>query len=704
MVRFLKRFFKNEILLLLFCGSVTSIYSEQTMEKILAPLIIENLKNTHFDPPKINDEFSRDLFDTYIENMDYDKKFFLLSDIMKLKKYNNKIDNELLSQKNEFFTLSKSLKKQRFEEAKEYYKKILSMPFDYSIRDSIVIDPEHRKYKKTKNELKTRWKKLLKYRCLLKYVDLIEEQEKKEKDTTTVPDTVKLVIKTKKELEVDARNKVKKNYDSWFKRMAQNTELDRLSLFVNSMTSLYDPHTNYFPPKQKENFDINMTGQLEGIGAQLKEKDGYIEIVKIIPGSASHRQGELEAGDKIVAVAQGSGEPEDIVDVPLSNAVQLIRGKKGTEVRLTIKKVNGVKKIVSIIRDVVIIEETYAKSLRFEYKNELNIGYIKLPKFYADFNRQGARNCSKDVEIEIEKLKKEKINGLIIDLRNNSGGSLRDVVEMGGLFIKTGGIVQVKAKTGRPKILNDRDPRIQYTGPLIILINHYSASASEILAAAIQDYNRGIVVGTCKSSFGKGTVQTFFDLNRYVRSPFIKNSDFGALKVTTQKFYRINGGATQKKGVIPDIILPDIFMHLDMGEKEQDHVIEWSKIAPINYKKLKQKYKMKNIKAKSEKRTSGNKLFNLVNERGLKIKKNRDKKKYSLVYADIVKERKEAEAESKVLDSMKSTLDELKIVNLKEDKKSISDSLKIEINKKWLEELEKDSYIHETIMIMKDMM
>ncbi len=688
------------------------LYAEQSKERVLPPLIIQSLEDIHFSPRKIDDSFSEDLFHNFIKYLDYEKKFFLQQDIDSLKKYFHLLDDEMAVGKNTFFKLAKSLIVQRIKDSKGYVAQAHTTLKNFTDKDSILIDPEEGTFAKDTADLKIRWQKRIKHRVMQKLADLVKEQEKQEEDSSKTEDSPKDSTlsekkkpKTLVELEQEAREKVKKNYNNWYKRTDKISDNERLSLLINAMTALYDPHTNYFPPKEKEDFDINMSGQLEGIGALLREKDGFIEVVQIVPGSASQRQGELEVGDKIIAVAQGSEDPVDVVDMPLSDAVRLIRGKKGTEVRLTVEKVKGTKKVIAIERDVVIIEATYAKSALLEYgKNPLKLGYIKLPKFYADFTNQGARNCSQDVEKEISKLKKEHIQGLIFDLRNNSGGSLRDVVDIAGLFIKTGGVVQVKKRNGTTHQLRDRNPKVQYDGPLIVLINNASASASEILAAAMQDYKRGIVVGTSKSSFGKGTVQTFLNLNKIARRYPIKAGDLGALKVTTQKFYRINGGATQKKGVIPDIALPDIFQYLDMGEKEQDYVIPWDQIDPIQYDTLQPPYDLLRLSNKSKERIKNHKLFQRVEDRSKKIKEKRDRKLFTLVYKEYMQELETAEKESKSFEDMKSTLPDLSIANLAIDLKSLgTDSLKIENNKKWLEDLEKDVYLQETVMIMQDM-
>ena len=350
-------------------------------------------------------------------------------------------------------------------------------------------------------------------------------------------------------------------------------ESDWLSIYLNSITTIYDPHTAYFPPQDKENFDIAMSGQLEGIGARLTSKGGFIVVAEIVPGSACWRQGQLKVGDKILKVGQGDEEPIDITDMRTDHAVKYIRGKKGTEVRLTVKQVDGSVITIPIIRDIVILEETYTKSAVIDNK-----GYINLPKFYADFSGNGGRDCSDDVKNEILKLKEEGVEGIILDLRNNGGGSLQDVVEMAGLFIKEGPIVQVKAKVGKPRVYSDTDESVYYDGPLVVMVNTYSASASEILAAAMQDYGRAVIVGGSPTTFGKGTVQRAFDLDGFVSEAYDEIKPLGALKLTLQKFYRIDGGTTQLKGVTPDIILPDTWSYLNVGEKDQEFPIPWDEI------------------------------------------------------------------------------------------------------------------------------
>jgi len=438
------------------------------------------------------------------------------------------------------------------------------------------------------------------------------------------------LIKSFAELEKDAREKVLKRNDDWFRRLSQVEHFDRLTNFLNSIATYYDPHTGYYPPKDKEDFDISISGQLEGIGATLQEKDGYIKVVNIVPGSPSWKDGKLKENDLILKVAQADEEFVDIVGMRLDKAVKLIRGKKGTTVRLLVKNVEGTMQTISLVRDVVIIEETYAKSVIVQTDENKRVGYIYLPQFYVNFNEKGGgRRCSDDVLKEVLKLKNEGIDGLVIDLRNNGGGSLPDVVKMAGYFIKEGPIVQIQEKGGRKSVLTDTDPGMYYDGPLAVMVNGGSASASEIFAAALQDYQRAVIVGS-EFTFGKGTVQRFLDLDQVVNSAHENNKPFGALKLTFQKFYRINGGSTQLKGVKSDVVLPDNMKYLDYGERELEHHLEWDKISPQEFELYSNPTVLKEIEAASQKRINADPEFALIDEKAKKIKEIRDQTVVSL--------------------------------------------------------------------------
>ncbi len=670
--------------------------AQSDKEEAIDQILIQSLNNVHYSPKDINDDFSEKLFKLYLKRLDYNKKFLIQSDVDELKKMEHSIDDDLKNSKFTFFDKSLEIIDKRIEEAKSIYPEILAKPFDFSKNELFQTDEEKTIFEKNKNGLIEAWQKSLKYQTLARVSEMMDTQEKaKEKS-----DTVK--IKSKEELEVEARKKVLKANDDYFKRLKEIDRADRLSIYFNCVTALYDPHTEFFPPKDKANFDINMSGQLEGIGAQLQEKDGYIKVSSIVPGSASYRQGQLKAGDIILKVAQGAAEPVDIVDMRMDDAVLLIRGKKGTEVRLTIKKADGSVLVIPIIRDIVVLEDTYAQSAIITGKK--NIGYIKLPSFYADFSGKGGRSCSQDVKKELQKLKAENVDGIILDLRYNGGGSLPDVVDMAGLFIDKGPIVQVKQKNDPAQVLEDRFPDIVYAGPLIVMVNSNSASASEILAAAIQDYKRGVIVGTSPTSFGKGTVQRFFDLDEYLPAQFSAIKPLGSVKITTQKFYRINGGATQLKGVVPDIILPDPYYLLDQGEKEQDYPMAWDEIAPAKYQALKPTYSVEKLKSNSSSRLKENEGFTILSDAAKRFKKQKDSTIISLNMDKFLAEQKRYKAESKKLESLDKEIVGMNVAPLKVDAGVIeADTVKANKVKDWYKSIKKDIYLNETISIMNEM-
>lgn len=669
---------------------------EADKDEAIDQILMQSLNNVHYSPLTVNDDFSEKVFKLYLQRLDYNKKFLLQSDVDELKKSNHSIDDDINTGKFSFFDQSYEIITKRVEEAQAYYKEILDKPFDFTKDEDVQLDEEKLSFAKNQDELKEAWRKSLKYQVLARMVEMSDNQDKAREKS----DTVK--IRSKEELEADARKKVLKSNDDYFKRIREFDRNDRLAVYFNSITGIYDPHTEFFPPKDKANFDISMSGQLEGIGAQLQEKDGYVKVSSIVPGSASWKQGQLKPGDVILKVAQGSAEPVDIVDMRMDDVLPLIRGKKGTEVRLTVKKPDASIVVIPLIRDIVVIEESYAQSVIL--KGKKNIGYIKLPSFYADFTGKGGRSCSQDMKKELEKLKAEKVDGVILDLRYNGGGSLPDVVDMAGLFIDKGPVVQVKQKSGVPQVLEDRDPATVYDGPLIVMVNSNSASASEIMAAAIQDYKRGLIVGTSPSSFGKGTVQRFYDLDDYLPPQYASIKPLGQVKITTQKFYRINGGATQLKGVIPDIILPDPYYLLDQGEKEQDYPMAWDEIAPAKYTPWKPSYSVDKLKANSENRVKANPGFTILSDAAKRLKKQKDNTIISLNYDKYVAEQKKNKEEAKKMDELDKEIPGVEIMTLKADETSATaDSVTIAKKKDFYKVIKKDLYLNETVSIMNDM-
>lgn len=687
---------------------------------IILGLLMDSLKQAHYSPKEIDDNFSEKVFDLYI-NTNFNKQFLLQSDIDELKKYEKRIDDEILYQKQDFYKLTQSIVSKRINEKEEWSKEILSKPFDYTTIEEYEADPKKMTYAKTNEELKENWRKMLKYRVLFRLDEYLTKYEKKDSASAhdknaninakqpvlqgehlkvdALPDAMPYAA-VFDSLENEARKKILKEQEDWFKRLNKISARDRFSEFANAFTGVYDPHTQYFAPRDKKRFDQGMSGQFEGIGARLQQKDGVLKVSEIIVGSPSYKQGELKAGDDILKVAQGAGEPVDITNMDMEDAIELIKGKKGTEVRLTVKKSDNSIKVIPIIRDIVEIEETFAKSALLENKNK--IGYIYLPSFYTDFTRNGARHCSQDMRKEINKLKKQNIKGLIIDLRDNGGGSLQEVVEMAGLFFKTGPVVQVKGRSNMPiNIMEDRNPEVVWDGPLTILINHNSASASEILAAAIQDYKRGVIVGT--TSFGKGTVQSFIDLDNVLIKQFDTIKPIGSVKITQQKFYRVNGGATQLKGVTPDILLPDPYALIDLGEKEYENPMPWDEIAPAAYIPFSDINYSKTIK-NSAKRVAVSPLFGLIEEQAKEVKEKKDDTKYTLNLEKFRAEQKQLREQNKKYEDLRKEIKGFNGALLEEDKLRLAnDTARLNRENKWSQNVAKDIYIYEASNVINDL-
>lgn len=675
--------------------SATIINVQSDKEEAIDQILMQSLNSVHYSPQTIDNDFSQKVYKLYMQRLDYNKKFLIQSDVDELKKFEKLIDEDINGAKFAFFDKSFDIINTRVDEAKAYYTEILSAPFDFSTEETLQLDAEKANYAKDKIALKDEWRKSLKYQTLSRVVEMMDNQTKAHEKS----DTVKL--KSREELEVEARKKILKSNDDYYKRLKDFDRTDRIAIYFNAIAGIYDPHTEFFAPKDKANFDIGMTGQLEGIGAQLQEKDGYIKVSSIVPGSASYKQGQLKGGDIILKVAQGEAEPVDVVDMKMDDAVLLVRGKKGTEVRLTVKKPDGSVLVIPIIRDIVVLEDTYAQSVIL--KGKKNIGYIKLPSFYADFSGKGGRSCSKDIKKELEKLKAENVDGIILDLRYNGGGSLPDVVDMAGLFIDKGPVCQVKQKMAGAQVLEDRDAGIVYDGPLTVMVNSNSASASEIMAAAMQDYNRALIVGTSPASFGKGTVQRFFNLDDYLPPAYANIKPLGEVKITTQKFYRINGGTTQLKGVIPDVVLPDPYYLLDQGEKEQDYPMAWDEITPAKYATLKQAYSISQIKTNSAERVKNNPGFTILNDAAKRLKKQKDNTVVSLNFDKYVAEQKAYKEEAKKMDALDKEIEGVEVIALKADAFPESDTVKVNKNKDWYKSIKKDIYLNETVSIMNEM-
>lgn len=669
--------------------------NDKEKSEVLLDLIYQGLTINHFTGVNLTDNFSKDVYNLYLDRLDYGKRFLLKTDVEEFSKYQLKLDDEIKNKTTMFLEESVDTLMKRIDFIEANYENMLAVPFDFNSKESIQVDAKLRDFAGSKDELKELWRKIFKYQVLSRVYDKMSQP------ATSQPDSAAISFA---DAEKDAREKVLKSTKEWFKRMKELSFADYRSLYLNSILNVVDPHTSYFPPDEKENFDISMSGQFEGIGATLSVKDGVITVAAIVPGSASDRQGELEVEDKILKVAQGRDEPVDVVDMPLEDAVRLIRGKKGTEVRLTVRKPDNTIKIIPITRDVVILEETYAKSLILERENK--VGYIKLPKFYADFTKSGGKTSSQDIKTEVQKLQAEGIKGLIIDLRDNGGGSLQDVVDIAGYFIESGPVVQVKARGQMPMILDDKDPAVLYDGPLTILVNEYSASASEILAAALQDYQRAIILGS-KSTFGKGTVQKMIELDRVLPYELRKLQPIGALKMTIQKFYRINGSTTQLTGVIPDIIFPDVNQFREVGEKEMEHPLAFDEISSANYSvwnKKKIQDKVEKLESASQDRIAKSDAFNLIQKQSELLKKRENETLVSLNYEEYKNYSVAVDKEGEELRNKLKLETGILIATPLADLKAIeADSIKRDLHVKWENELKKDIELFETLHVMDDL-
>lgn len=695
---FMRKNYKVLLLLVAVCATLWSFRpkshsGDPEKDKILLGIITYVIEHGHYDPAKMDDTFSKGVYDDFIDALDPSKRFFIESDIKEFKAYEYQIDDLIKEEDLSFFNLVYERIQKRMTEAKVIYRALNDKAFEFNTPETIDLDSDKLSFVKNYTELKNRWRLQIKLSTLASIVDKQKiDEDKKEKDANYKP-------KTFAELEKESREAAIKNLDEYFEFVSDLDRSDWFEVFVNSIVTQFDPHTFYFAPEEKEKFDISMSGKLEGIGARLQKKNDNTEISELISGGPAWRGKELEPGDIVLKVAQGANEPVDVTGMRLDDVVKKIKGPKGTEVRLTVRKVDGSVKVITLVRDIVEIEETYAKSSIIQ-KDGKKYGVIYLPKFYIDFENDDNRDAAKDVAAEVAKLKNAGVQGIVMDLRNNGGGSLKTVVDITGLFIDEGPVVQVKSYTGKKEVLTDHNPKVQWDGPLVVLQNNFSASASEIFAAAIQDYKRGIIIGS-KQSYGKGTVQTVFDLNQMVKmNPM---GDFGALKITGQKFYRINGGSTQLEGVSSDIAIPDRYSYIKIGERDEKKAMPWDKIDPAEYKESKSILNFSEVIANSQKRLLDNQQFKLIDENAKWIN---DRKEESLVNLNIDKfkeEQKFIEESTKKFKDISKYKNDLIISNIPEEAEMLkNDAVFAQKRKDWFEALSKDAYIDEAINVLSD--
>ena len=680
-------------------------------DKMLLELLTFVIERGHYDPAVIDDNFSKGIYKDYVEALDPSKRFFIQSDIDEFAAYETQIDDQIKNRDLTFFNLTYDRLMKRLTESKEFYKEILSKPFDYSVKEDFNTDYEKLPYAKNIAELKEKWRKQIKLSTLSSLADKLKMQEDKkngitpekkdsEGDKKTTDVAANEPPKSFEQLEKETRESSLKSLNEYFDFIGDLDQNDWFSVFVNAIATRFDPHTNYFPPDEKERFDVSMSGKLEGIGARLQKKNDYTEISELISGGPAWRGKELESGDVILKVAQGNAEPVEVVGMHLDDVVKKIKGPKGTEVRLTVKKVDGTIKIISIIRDIVEIEETYAKSSVVE-KNGMKYGIIYLPKFYIDFENNDSRDAGKDIAVEVDRLKNAGVQGIIMDLRDNGGGSLKTVVDIVGLFIEDGPVVQIKSAGKKQEVLYDKDKKIQWDGPLVVMQNSFSASASEIFAAAIQDYRRGIIIGS-KQSYGKGTVQNVIDLNQFVRGSSV--GDLGALKTTTQKFYRITGGSTQLEGVRSDVAIPDRYAYLKMGERDIDNAMPWDKIDPAQFNFWDKQNNFDAAIDNSKKRIASNEKFKLIDENAKWIDQRNKENVYSLNIDQFKAEQKAIEEKAKKYKSIADYKNSLKFTSLPYEEEAMKTDVSLkEKRERWHESLSKDIYVEEALNVLDDL-
>ena len=672
-------------------------FDDPNKDKLLVELVSVVLDRLHYDPKIIDDDFSKSVYDDYIKAIDPQKRFLLKSDIEKFDQYKLLIDDQIKSSSIDFFNLTYEILMSRVAEVESFYIDILDNPFDFNIDENLNTDFEQLDYALGLNDKISIWRKRLKLSTLDGFATKKIVQEEKD----SLDDSEK-ELKSDIELEIESRNAILENLKDFFDFNDDLERKDWFSIYLNSIVNQFDPHTVYLAPQAKDVFDQNISGRFQGIGARLLKKNQQVEIAEIIIGGPVWRDKLLNVGDLILGVSQNPDEePVDISIMKLSDAVDLIKGEKGTKVYLMVKRVDGGIEQVEITRDIVELEETYAKSSLI-YQESKKFGFITLPSFYIDFNDYGQRNAASDIKKEILKLKNENVNGIIMDLRGNGGGSLKTAVDITGFFINKGPVVQVKSIGGRKEVLKDTDPSVIWDGPLVILVNEFSASASEILAAALQDYNRAIIIGS-KQTYGKGTVQNVLSLNQFISGNTY--GELGFIKLTTDKFYRISGGSTQLEGVKSDIVLPNRYSYVDIGERDLENPLSWDQINSANYSPLnKQLYYDKSLE-NSKNRISKNEFFNIINDQAKWVKEQQDDNIVSLNYdnykMDMDNNKKESEKFKKIEDFKSS----YKFEWLRDNRimgDEIPDEI-IERRNRWIDDLKKDLYVDEAVNILSDL-
>lgn len=689
--------FAVAVVLYLFTATTNPLEKEfvsNDKDRLLIELISHVIQRGHYDVKSLNDDMSEQIFHTYLESLDGQKRYFLQSDYREFSKYMYQIDDQIRELDLTFFDLTYKRLVLRMSEVESMYSSILSRPFDFDKEEEFDTDYDEQIYPLSQKERSEKWRKQLKLSTLSVLYDKVQEEENNDETTPAY------LSSSWMDLEAEARTTTRENMEDFFDLMNELERKDWFDVYINSFVLQFDPHTNYFNPDDKDRFDMSMSGKFEGIGARLSKRNQAIKVVDIIVGGPLWRDQLMEVGDEIQLVRQEDGDAVDIRAMRLDDAIKLIKGSKGSMVYLTVKKVDGNIETIPVKRDLVVLEESYARSTVINRQDQ-KYGLIHLPKFYVDFKSYKERNAAHDVEQEVINLKEAGVGGLIIDLRNNGGGSLQTVVDIAGLFIDEGPIVQVKSTVSKTEVLRDRDGKTLWNGPMVILVNELSASASEILAAAMQDYERAIVIGS-EQTFGKGTVQNVVDLNRFLSNSTYGN--LGALKITTDKFYRINGGSTQLEGVKSDVITPDRYRYVDVGERDEDNPMRWDRISPLVYTKWNGYLNYDDVIEQSQDRVNDHPIFNLVDQDAKWIEQRQNDNTIALNFQEYVSKIESDRAYADQFDAVEEYDNNLDFTISPADQKRISeDDIFLEKRERWFSNLSKDFYVEEAVNILQDL-
>ncbi|CAI8354603.1 MAG: Tail-specific protease [Flavobacterium sp. SCGC AAA160-P02] len=675
-------------------NSYKNIPADPEKDKVLISVLNYMLTRGHYVQKDLNDDFSEAVFTSFIDGLDPSKRYFTKKDIKEFSKYKYQIDNQLKKSDISFYNLVYNRFLSKIKNAKKYYGSILAKPFNYNKNEIIDLDYKKLQYATSEKELINYWRKQLK----LQTINKIQEKEEIENDTYKKDNTYQK--KSFETIEKEARAEVMESMENLYIRIDELEHRDWFSTFLNSIVGAFDPHTTYMPPSIKETFDQEMSGKIEGIGARLQKKGIYTHVVELVSGGPAWKQGELEDGDIILKVAQENEEAMDIVGMRLDDAIKFIKGPKGTKVLLTVKKkIDGSTKVITITRDIVELEETFVKSSVVE-KDGKKYGIIDLPKFYISFDDRNFRDSAKDMEKEIERLKEENVKGLLIDLRNNGGGSLDTAIKIAGLFVDKGPIVQIKYRGESPIVKNDLDTKIQWNGPLVVLVNELSASASEIFAAAMQDYNRAVIIGG-NQTHGKGTVQNILPINKFYPN---YDKELGFLKMTIQKFYRINGGSTQVEGVYSDISMPTRYSYMKYGERDLEGALKWDKVPQARYSQVNSYSNLSEVIDMSTDRINKDPKFQLVDEYAKWLKNELDDSTYSLNYKQYTKELKEREEFAKKFNTVFKYESGLAFNSPSYERSLFRENQELQDKRLvWHKNLAKDMYIYEALNVLSEL-